>query len=181
MQMTLSGKGSKCRVCTHPDRTQIESMLARGAGIAAIQPMMGDAFSRRALYRHRAKHMIAAGLPAARPVLFPHSGSTLQKLKWLEREVEHTVALAEQKGDLGIKLKGLHLLGRVLWLETRLGRGEIDVTPEQLDLPEDVLKRLEDMHAERQAALATKREESPSPWVRYERSVPSEASERGRG
>lgn len=58
--MTLSGKGSKCRVCTHPDRMQNESMLARGTGIAVIRPMMQDAFSRRALYRHRAKHMIAA-------------------------------------------------------------------------------------------------------------------------
>ena|SRR5712692_5533644 len=95
MQMTLSGKGSKCRVCTHPDRGQIESLLARGAGIAVVKPTMGNAFSRRALYQHRAKHMIASGLPAARPVPFPYSGSPLERVKWLQRETEHTAALAE--------------------------------------------------------------------------------------
>jgi hypothetical protein len=72
---------------------------------------MGDAFSRRALYRHRSKHMIAMGLPAARPVPYPHSGSILQKLKWIQREIEHTAALAELQGNLSLKLKALHELG----------------------------------------------------------------------
>ena len=98
MQTTLAGRGPKCRVCTHPERTQIESLLARGAGISAIEPLMRGAFSRRALYRHRAKHMTQqAGLPAARPVPFPHAGGTLARLKWLQREIEHTAALAEHR------------------------------------------------------------------------------------
>jgi hypothetical protein len=108
-------------------------MLARGAGIVAVRPIMGEAFSRRALYRHREKHMIHAPSPAARPVAFPHAGSPLQKLKWLEREVEHTAALAEHRGELGTKLKALYLLSRLLWLEARLTRGALDVTPDHTE------------------------------------------------
>jgi hypothetical protein len=122
MHMTLSGKGSKCRVCTHPDRMQIESMLARGSGIAAIRPIMGDAFSRRALYRHRAKHMIAADWPASRPVPFPHDGSPVERVKWLQREAEHTAALAERSGNLGAKVKAIHEISRLIWLEQRMNQ-----------------------------------------------------------
>ena len=114
MQTTLLGKGSKCRVCTHPDRMQIESMLARGAGIAAIRPMMQDAFSRRALYRHRAKHMIAGDSRAARPVPFPHDGSPVERVKWLQREAEHTAAMAEQRGNLNAKVKAIHEISRLI-------------------------------------------------------------------
>jgi hypothetical protein len=49
MQTTLAGKGPKCRVCTHPVRRDIESLLARGAGIALLEPLIGNSFSRRAL------------------------------------------------------------------------------------------------------------------------------------
>jgi hypothetical protein len=132
MQMTLLGKGSKCRVCTHPDRAQIESMLARDAGIAAIEPLMKDTFSRRALYRHRAKHMIAVPLPAARPVPFPYSASPIKRVKWLQRELEHTAAMAEHRGDLSLKVKALHELERAIWLENRLKPNEqepMDVSP----------------------------------------------------
>jgi hypothetical protein len=94
---------------------------------------MGTAFSRRALYRHRANHMIFGPSPAARPVPFPHAGSTLKKLKWLQGEVEHSAALAGYKGDLSLQLKAFHELGRLLWLEARLSLGSlrqasIDVT-----------------------------------------------------
>lgn len=126
MQTTLTGRGPKCRVCTHPKRGDIESMLARGAGISAIKPIMKDAFSRRALYRHRAKHMIAAGLPAARPIPFPYDGSPTERVKWLQRETEHTAALAEQKGNLNAKLKALHEIARLIWLEQRLNAGAED-------------------------------------------------------
>jgi hypothetical protein len=108
MQMTLSGKGSKCRVCTHPKRDQIESLLARGAAIAAIEPIMSGAFSRRALSRHRAKHMPQSICPARHPVPFLHGHSALKRQRWVQREVEHTAALAECKGELGLKLKALH-------------------------------------------------------------------------
>ena len=118
MRMTLSGKGSKYRVCNHPDRLQIESMLARGAGIASIRPIMQDAFSRRALYRHRARHMIAADSTAARPVPFPHDGSPVERIKWLQREAEHTAAMAEQRGNLGAKVKAIHEISRLIWLSS---------------------------------------------------------------
>ena len=153
--MTLSGKGPKCRVCTHPDRVQIESLLARGAGIAAVKPTMGDAFSRRALYRHRAEHMTASGLSAVRPVPFPYSGSPLKRLKWLQRETEHTAALAELQGNISLKLKALHELGRFIWLEERLNRGQqepVDITTEAAYA--EHLRRLEEAHERRRAALA---------------------------
>jgi hypothetical protein len=100
MEMALSGKGSKFRLCSHSERVQIESLLAPGSGIAAITPIMGEAFSRRALYRHRARHMVASGSSAARPVPFPHDASPIEQIKWLQREMEHTAALAEHHGDL---------------------------------------------------------------------------------
>jgi hypothetical protein len=130
-------------------------MLARGAGIAAIEPLMQHAFSRRALCRHRAKHMIASGLSAARPVPFPYSASPLTRVKWLQREIEHTAALAEHQGDLSLKLKALHELERSIWLENRLKRGQqepLDVTPEP-DVPPELVRRLEENRERRRAAL----------------------------
>jgi hypothetical protein len=159
MQTTLTGKGPKCRVCTHPERTQIESLLARGARISAIEPLMRDAFSRRALCRHREKHM-TGGLAAARPVPFPLSDSPLKRVKWLQREIEHTAALAEHQGNLPLKLKALHELGRVTWLETRLSSVEsepLDVTPER-----ELMGRLEDARVRRMAALKSPEPVSPA-------------------
>jgi hypothetical protein len=158
MQTTLSGKGSKCRVCTHPDRAQIESMLARGSGTAAIRPMMGDAFSRRALYRHRARHMIAAESPAARPVPFPHDGSPVERIKWLQREAELTAALAEERVDLSAKIKALHEISRLIWLELRAkGQGENDyVTAQYAEEPDrdaqQAIARYEEARARWEAA-----------------------------
>ena len=164
MQTTLCGKGSKCRVCTHPERAQIESLLARGAGIAALKPTMGDAFSRRALYRHRANHMIQGSCPAARPLPFPHSGSTLQGIKWLQRGVEHLAALAEQQGNLSLQLKALHELGRLVWQEDRVKRGQ----PEPVDITTKAahaehVGRLEAAHERRRAALEPPPIEPASP------------------
>jgi hypothetical protein len=155
MQTTLTGKGTKCRVCTHPERMQIESLLARGATITVIEPIMDATFSRRALYRHRAKHMIAVALPAARPVPFPHSASSLKRVRWLQRETEHTAALAEYQGNLSLKLKALHELGRFIWLEERLQRGgqdPVNVSP-GLDLPPETLERLEDARRRREDGI----------------------------
>ena len=45
-------------------------------------------------------------------------------VKWLQREIEHTAALAEHRGNVSLKLKALHELGRVIWLEDRLKRGQ---------------------------------------------------------
>src|SRR5712692_7164311 len=117
MQTTLSEKGLKCRVCTHPNREQIESLLVGSACIAALKPLMSGALSRRALYRHRAEHMVAAGSRVARPVAFR---SIVQKLKWLQRAVEYTAALAECRDDSNAELKALQELGRLIWLEFRL-------------------------------------------------------------
>jgi hypothetical protein len=116
---------------------------------------MGDAFSRRALYRHRAKHMTASGISAARPVPFPYSGGPLKRLKWLQRETEHTAALAELQGDISLKLKALHELGRFIWLEDRLNRGQ----QEPVDITDGIaysehLSRLHEARERRRAALA---------------------------
>jgi hypothetical protein len=163
MQMTLGGKGTKCRVCTHPERTQIESLLGRGAGISAVEPLMRGAFSRRALYRHRANHMNASGLSAARSVPFPYSGSPLKRVKWLQREIEHTAALAEHQGNLSLKLKALHELGRFIWLEERLKRGPqepVDITAEAAnaeylskDEEAQLVRRLQEAKERRRTAL----------------------------
>lgn len=134
-------------------------MLARGAGIAAIKPIMQNAFSRRALYRHRAKHMIVAGSPAGRPIPFPSEGSPIERIKWLQREAEHTAALAEQKGNLSVKLKALHELSRLIWLEQRLSQSSKEDANEILyqqhlrRLEEQSVARLEEARAKRVAAL----------------------------
>jgi hypothetical protein len=159
MQTTLTGKGPKCRVCTHSNRRDIESLLARGAGIAAIKPIMGGTFSRRALYRHRARHMITSGSPAGRPILFPFEGTPIERIKWLQREAEHTAALAEQRGNLSAKLKALHELSRLIWLEQRLSQSSQEDASEILyqqyltRLEEQSVARLEEAHAKRAAAL----------------------------
>jgi hypothetical protein len=90
--------------------------------------------------------MIALGLPGARPVPFPYSASLLTRVKWLQRETEHTAALAEHQGNLSLKLKALHELGRFIWLEDRLKRGRqesLDVTPDP-ELPPEIMKKFEE-------------------------------------
>jgi hypothetical protein len=101
-------------------------MLARGSGIGPLLPVMGEAFSRRALYRHRQKHMNSADAPAARPVPFPHDGSALDRVRWLQREAEHTAAMAERQGSLSAKVKAIHELSRLIWLEQRLSQSPAD-------------------------------------------------------
>jgi hypothetical protein len=104
---------------------------------------------------------------AARPVPFPEGASTLKRLKWLQREVEHTAAIAEYKGELSLKLKALHELARLLWLEERLHQGahprrEIDVTEATLErgtpssLSPEVEERLEE--AFRRSTVGYRRE-----------------------
>jgi hypothetical protein len=157
MKTTLLGKGPKCRVCTHPDRAQIESMLARG-GIAAIRPIMQDGFSRRALYRHRAKHMIAEGVPSARPILFPHEGSPLERIKWLQHEAVLTACLAEQRGDLNAKVKALLEISRLIWLELRSNKQANNDRPDAIEMYREHLKRMtqqaEEARSQREAASA---------------------------
>ncbi len=159
MQMTLTRMGSKCRVCTNPDRAQIESMLARGTGIAAIRLIVQDAFSPCALYRHRAKHMIAKGMPAARPVPFPHDGSPVERIKWLQREAELTPRWQNKRDDLSAKIKVLNELSRLIWLELRSNREEKDsqvAASYQEDLErmgQQALARFEEGRAQREAAL----------------------------
>jgi hypothetical protein len=53
-------------------------------------------------------------------------------VKWLQRELEHTAAMAEHRGDLNLKVKALHELARAIWLENRLKPSEqepVDVSP----------------------------------------------------
>jgi hypothetical protein len=120
---------------------------------------MGEAFSRRALYRHRAKHMVFSPSPAARPIPFPQSGSTLQRLKWVQLEVEHTASLAEFRGDIGSKLKALYLLGRLLWLESRLSGQAKDVTPDPAELQyQEFLRETEEAYQRRLEEAGVRRE-----------------------
>lgn len=174
MQTTILGKGPKCRVCTHPERKQIESMLARGAGISAIKPIMGDAFSRRALYRHRAKHMTALGYAAARPVPFPCDGAPTERIRWLQREAEHTAALAEQRGELNTKLKALHEIARLIWLEQRSIQWEMDLANDgdHLDISGVDVAWLEQCRRRREAAIRAHEDEA------FERLLPAPARER---
>jgi hypothetical protein len=107
--------------------------------------------------------MIASGLSAARPVPFPYSGSPLKRLKWLQRETEHTAALAELQGNLSLKLKALHELGRFIWQEERLKRGQ----QEPVDITDGVAyeqwRRLQEARERRRAALAPPGPEPVSP------------------
>jgi hypothetical protein len=120
-------------------------MLARGSGIAALHPLMGESFSRRALYRHRQRHMNAVGAPAARPVPFPHDGSALEKIRWAQREAEHTAAMAERQSNLGAKVKAIHEISRLIWLEHRVTQGaeEDDVERQYRQHLESINRQME--------------------------------------
>jgi hypothetical protein len=110
--------------------------------------------------------MIASGLSAARPVRFPYSGSPLKRVKWLQRETEHTAALAEYQGNLNLKLKALHELGSLISLEDRLKLGQ----KEPVDITDEVayaehLRRMQEAHERRRTALELPEVEKPSPEV----------------
>jgi hypothetical protein len=74
----------------------------------------------------------------------------------VQREIEHTAALAEHRGDLNTKIKALYALGRMLWLENRLSGEAKDLTSDEeaLSVYEDWQKRrLEGARTLREAAL----------------------------
>jgi hypothetical protein len=131
--------------------------------------------------------MIAAGLPAARPIPFPHDGSPTEGIKWLQREAEHTTALAERSGNLSVKMKALHEIERLIWLEGRLNQQAADdhvddLYQEHLDrMAQQAKARFEEGRAQKEAALANAPQGSTSPWERYKRSCSSDTSERERG
>jgi hypothetical protein len=99
-------------------------------------------------------------------VPFPCSGNPLKRVKWLQREIEHTAALAEHQGNLSLKLKALHELGRFIWREDRLKRRQepLDVTPE-LELSPEILRKFEEFRERRRAALEPSEIEKASPEV----------------
>ena len=105
--------------------------------------------------------MIAAGSPAARPIPFPYNGTATERIKWLQREAEHTAALAEQRGDLRAKLKAIHELSRLIWLEQRasLPPPDAEETLYQAHL-ERMAQRIEEAHARREAALKAEQDRS---------------------
>jgi len=83
-------------------------------------------------------------------------------VKWLQREVEHTAALAEPRDDLGTNLKALHELGRLVWLRDRLGQGAIDVTRDlAIAEYEKFRARIDEADRPGQAAFETFPPESP--------------------
>lgn len=129
-------------------------MLARGSGIAALQPLIGEAFSRRALYRHRQKHMSSLGEPEARPVPFPYDGTAIERIKWLQREVEQTAAIAKGAGNLSAKVKAIHEMTRLVWLEPRLAQNAED--DDAID--RESRKRIDRIDRETEASLMESRE-----------------------
>jgi hypothetical protein len=104
------GKRLKLPRLHHPDRMGVESVLARGA-IASMEPIMGEAFSRRGLCRRPAHDLHWP------PALLPHSGSTLHKGSSGSARDGGTAALAEHQRDLKTKPKALgsraHALARI--------------------------------------------------------------------
>jgi hypothetical protein len=120
--------------------------------------MMGDAFSRRALYRHRARHMIAAESPAARRCRFLTMVVRLSASSGSSCEAELTAALAEERVDLSAKIKALHEISRLIWLELRAkGQGENDYVTaqyaEELDRDaQQAIARYEEARARWEAA-----------------------------
>ena len=87
------------------------------------------------------------GLPAARPVPFPHDGSPIKRIKWLQREAELTAAIAEQRGNLSAKVKAIHEISRLIWLDQRLNQQATD------DYGDSLYREHPDRIGERAAAL----------------------------
>jgi hypothetical protein len=116
---------------------------------------MQHAFSRRALYRHRAKHMSAEGLPAARPILFPHEAKPVERIRWLQREAVLTARLAEQKGYLNARIKAMHELSRLIWLELRakIINDPADAMQQYAEFRKGEDQRAEEARAAREAAI----------------------------
>jgi hypothetical protein len=104
--------------------------------------------------------MLGAVRPARHPVPFPHGQSALKRLRWVQREVEHTAALAEYRGEFGLKLRALHELGRLLWLERKWGsyaKAPVDVTPGLSAKEDDQYRRFREAQDRRYKALAKQR------------------------
>jgi hypothetical protein len=93
--------------------------------------------------------MIAYGLPAARPIPFPKDATPVDRIRWLQRETVLTAALAEQRGNLNVKMKAIHEIERLIWLELRASKqGDND--------PSDCMQQyLEYLKREEQRAAET--------------------------
>lgn len=148
-----------CRVCRHPQRTEMERRLLEGASYREIALQFG--VSHMALHRHRAHHLPAHLARAHQAAQAAQADDLLAQARHLQAKALAILDRAERAGDLRTALAAiaqargtLELLARLLGeLDERPQTNILVTSPEWLALRGRLLSAL-DAYPEAKAAVA---------------------------
>ena len=176
---SISPWRTKCSVCHHAKRAEIDDALVAGMGTRTLATQYPD-LTRSSLERHSRNHVrarMAAVLTARADEDMAYSGSLVDKAAELREKALELLSKAEKAGDLRTALQGCREAARCLELVGKL-TGAIDesaklnivLAPALVELQTIVLTALADHPAARMAvaaALGNLAAPAASPMIEY--------------
>jgi hypothetical protein len=110
-----------CRVCIHPEHTEIDQQLVSGTSLRNIAKQFGT--SATGLHRHR-KHLPSRLVKAERAAQVADAGTLLDQVKNLLGNAQRLTEQAEQAQQLDVALRGIREVRGILELLGKLS-GEL--------------------------------------------------------
>lgn len=112
-----------CKVCTHPEREQVDEALAAGLSDREGERRWG--FSRAGVARHRKNHLSSAVQATAVEATKEAATTALARLEHLHRRVERVLTLAEREGKHTLVLQAAREMRQTAELLAKI-TGELD-------------------------------------------------------
>jgi hypothetical protein len=104
-----------CTICTHPDRVEIDKLLADDAQsnrVVARQFKVGH----DAIFRHRQNHLAASMVKAKEVEKAVDATTLLEQVQGLLQQAQRLTDAAEHSKNLGVALNGVRAIGSTLEL-----------------------------------------------------------------
>jgi hypothetical protein len=118
--------GPRCTVCSHAQRSNIDTALVAGATTYEVAAQNG--LSQRAVARHAAAHIPAALAVAAQAQVVASAGSLLDQIQALQAEAAALLERAKSAGDIRAAAAVLAQQGRFIELLGKV-QGELQDGP----------------------------------------------------
>ena len=117
---------SRCKVCAHPERPQIDAAIASGMNNSAAATQWG--LSRDSVRRHRDAHLSLALAAVASQRETAGATKAVDRAEVLYTKAQAILDAAQEEGKAGLSLAALRELRGIVELLARL-TGELDERP----------------------------------------------------
>lgn len=142
--------GRTCKICTHPQRNEIDQDLAAGnVSYNAIQRKY-NVLTDMSLIRHKRNHLPKTLVKAQKAMEVANADDLLTRIQQLEADAKRIAQTAEDRGDLRTSIYAIRELTRIVELLAKL-EGELQTTkivniynfPQWVELRAVILKAVE--------------------------------------